>query len=278
MEKWKILTWLTTVLIALILLVSGWFLFFSNSHQDKSDNKSLPNIKELTTLNLPGKIFGPTQPDRAENLDPSEILKLTNEYRKADNLPLLNFNSLLNKAADKKVSEMFDQQYFEHNSPSGQTPAELVTSVGYKYKVAGENLALGNFKNEKDLVDAWMNSPGHRANILNKDYTEIGIAVGLDVFEDRGQTWLAVQEFGRPAPNCTLPNSQDLENIQNKKQAYQNLINQVDAIYNSKPLNETKINQINALQTQIESLYNEIQDLVNSYNQQVNVYNTCIEK
>ena len=65
---------------------------------------------------------------------------------------------------------------FEHTSPSGVDPGKLVQSYGYDYIVAGENLILGNFSSEKEVVQDWMNSPGHRANILNGSYKRTGVA------------------------------------------------------------------------------------------------------
>src|SRR6185369_15716694 len=118
-------------------------------------------------------------------------------------LPALKENALLDKAAKKKLDDMFAQQYFEHINPQGKGPSDLAKSVGYDYIAIGENLALGNFKNDAELVQAWMDSPGHRANILNKQYTEIGVAVGQGTYEGK-KTWLAVQEFGRPTSSCPV--------------------------------------------------------------------------
>jgi uncharacterized protein YkwD len=91
----------------------------------------------------------------------------TNQQRGQNNLPALKENLKLTQAAQLKVKDMFDKQYFEHISPQGVGPAGLAETVGYDYIAIGENLALGNFKDDQALVEAWMNSPGHRANILS---------------------------------------------------------------------------------------------------------------
>ena len=173
---------------------------------------------------------------------------------------------------------MFQKQYFEHVSPTGVSPDQLVLAAGYNYKVTGENLALGDFKDEKDLVDAWMGSPGHRANILNPEYTEIGVASGLNKFEDRDMTWLSVQEFGSPAPNCTKPSSALAQEIDNKEVEYDQLKSEYDTLLaDNKKLAKEQYQEAVALQSELNSLYYEINDLVNQYNSQVNSYNVCIK-
>lgn len=232
---------------------------------------------------LPGQLFGPKGAGKAQNLDADQIIFWTNKYREDNNLKPLVKNNLLTKSAATKVQDMFAKQYFEHVSPDGVSPSQLVKSEGYDYKVTGENLALGNFKDEKDLVDAWMASPGHRANILNTDYTEIGVASGLQEYQDRGVTWLSVQEFGKPLPNCPKP---DQSEINAKKSEYDGLVRQIDdlkaqidALKKQKASNEEtnqKISEYNTLIAQSQDLQKELQTLTNSYNAEVSVYNTCI--
>ena len=197
---------------------------------------------------------------------------------------------------------MFLKQYFEHNSPSGITPADLVTSVGYKYKVTGENLALGDFKDEKDLVDAWMNSPGHKANILNVDYTEIGVASGLQKYRDWGTTWMSVQEFGKPMPVCDEPNKKTLDDISAEKAEYDSIVSQANSlnaqanadiqkgndIYNSthdasqaQPYwdnGNQERTQAEDLLAQAKTLQDEINSESNNYNTQVLDFNNCIKQ
>ncbi len=135
-------------------------------------------------------------------LSASGIVYWTNINRQQNGgFVALNENALLSKAAKNKLDDMFKNQYFEHESPNGGGPADLAKVVGYEYLSIGENLALGYFKNNQELVTAWMNSPGHRANILNSKFTEIGVAVGKGFYKGE-ETWLAVQEFGRPKESC----------------------------------------------------------------------------
>jgi len=299
-KSYKIILTIIIVLILALIGYGGYFLYHNKNKIENYLPQGLPGLTELGKSNLPGTLFGPKSSQKAEKLDPEQIISWTNKYREDSGLKVLTQNDLLAKAASQKVDDMFLRQYFEHNSPTGQTPAELVLSTGYKYKVSGENLALGDFKNEKELVDAWIASPGHRANILNSDYTEIGLATGLDEFQDRGTTWLAVQEFGKPAPNCTSPNSNLLNQLNSDKAQYESLVSQANNLYtqaNSEIQQGNDIyasthdrsqaegywdagtahrSQADQLQGQAESLYSQIQSETNQYNSQVNLYNTCI--
>jgi len=202
--------WFWSALLVILVLLAGFLVYHFR------DQIRAKLIKSTKNSGFPGKLIGPIKSTRASQLNPQKIIYWTNYYRSQNNLAQLTSNTLLTKAAQEKVNDMFSKQYFEHVSPSGVSPSDLVTSVGYAYKVSGENLALGDFLDEKDLVDAWMNSPGHRANILNKDYSEIGVATGLGKFEDRTSTWLAVQEFGKPLPNCSKPNKSEIDDINSK--------------------------------------------------------------
>lgn len=129
------------------------------------------------------------------------VLTATNSQRVDHNLPSLAADTTLNEAAKHKLDDMFAQQYFEHISPDGRGPSDVVDAVGYEYIRVGENLALGNFTSDSDLVQAWMDSPGHRANILHTGFDAIGIAVGQGMFEGH-RTWLAVQTFAKPLSSC----------------------------------------------------------------------------
>lgn len=110
------------------------------------------------------------------SISADEIINLTNAQRSANGLEALTFNPLLAQAAVSKAANMFAENYWAHNSPSGKTPWVFITAAGYKYVYAGENLAR-DFTDAGSVVDAWMNSPSHRENILDKNFKEIGVAV-----------------------------------------------------------------------------------------------------
>ena len=137
----------------------------------------------------------------AGQLTAGGVLAETNRHRSENSLSSLAGNTALDRAAVNKLEDMQRNQYFEHVSPAGVGPADLVSAVGYAYLRVGENLALGNFASDAALVQAWMDSPGHRANILSPGFTEIGLAVGPGIFEGE-RTWFAVQTFALPASAC----------------------------------------------------------------------------
>ncbi len=109
----------------------------------------------------------------------------------------LQMNDLLSRAALLKAEDMLRRDYFSHRDPDGQMPWYWLDRVGYDYLFAGENLAL-NFNDSKKVMKAWLDSPSHRANLMNENYTEIGIGVAEGLFEGK-EVVLAVQFFGLPA-------------------------------------------------------------------------------
>ena len=100
--------------------------------------------------------------------------------------------------AQRNAGDMFAFNYWAHNSPSGRDPWSFFQEVGYKYIYAGENLAR-DFMNSESVVEAWMNSPSHRENLLNPNYKEIGLAV-VNGTLNGVETTLVVQSFGTPTP------------------------------------------------------------------------------
>ena len=131
----------------------------------------------------------------ASNISIEEIINLTNEERAAQGLRPVKIDSRLNSAAVEKSAYMFAKNYWAHNAPDGATPWFFIQRAKYRYLYAGENLAK-DFQNSQDVVDAWMASKaGHRENILNKNYTDIGVAVTNGVL-DGFETTLVVQMFG----------------------------------------------------------------------------------
>lgn len=195
----------------------------------------------------------------SSNLSIEGVVKWTNIQRGQNgNLPALSENILLNRAAALKLQDLFDKQYFEHISPTGQGPADLAKNAGYAYISIGENLALGNFDNDEVLVQDWMDSPGHRENILNIKYTEIGVAVGKGLYKGE-ETWIAVQEFGRPASSCPQVDA-------NLKKQISDLQTEVDAMQL----------QLDTLKNQLEALLPEKQDEYQIYNQKVLEFNNFV--
>lgn len=126
----------------------------------------------------------------------SVLINLTNRDRVLNNITELKINPLLEKAAQMKADDMAQKSYFAHNTPDGKAPWYWFTEAGYRYKYAGENLAV-NFQNSEDVQTAWMNSRGHFLNIVNPKYTEIGIATSTGLYKGREAVFV-VQMFGTP--------------------------------------------------------------------------------
>lgn len=141
--------------------------------------------------------FGPVLPALSSAITSENIINLTNRSRQEYKLKPLSPNGTLAKAAQAKANDMLARSYFSHNTPDGKTPWSFISAAGYNYLMAGENLAV-NFTEAENVDEAWMNSPGHKANILNKNFEEIGI--GIAQGEYQGHTAIfVVQLFGTPA-------------------------------------------------------------------------------
>ena len=102
------------------------------------------------------------------------VLKLVNAERAKQNLKPLTLSSKLTDLATMKSKDMADKGYFDHTSPTYGTPFQMLQSHGVHYSAAGENIAAGQ-KTPEEVMNAWMNSSGHRANILNANFDTIGI-------------------------------------------------------------------------------------------------------
>lgn len=128
------------------------------------------------------------------DISSEELLLLTNKERQNAGVGPLTLNDKLSIAAIKKAQDMFEYDYWAHNSPTGKTPWAFIKSSGYKYVYAGENLARG-FTTAEDAIRAWMASPDHRSNMLSANYEDVGFAVELGRINGK-ETILIVEEFG----------------------------------------------------------------------------------
>lgn len=217
-------------------------------------------------------------------LDALEIIMITNEERAKDGAPPLSFNAKLAEEAMAKAKDMIVKQYFAHKSPDGINVSDLANIHGYAYSLIGENLALGDFVSSRDVMNGWMNSPGHRANILKKGYTEIGVAAIMGGYEGR-QVWYAVQEFGRPPPNCPVadPSKESLIKQTEAKMdalAAQLVIlkQQIDAQSGTRTEINAAIDQYNTIAATHNDLLNGLKAIITSYNTEIATYNACIAR
>jgi len=126
----------------------------------------------------------------------SIIIALANVDRAQDHLPALQVDPRLMLAAQEKADDMAAKDYFAHVSPDGKSPWYWFSHAGYDFRFAGENLAVG-FSDADGINSAWMGSALHRANILDVNYTEIGVATATGMYEGMPTIYVA-EEFGSP--------------------------------------------------------------------------------
>ena len=239
--------------------------------------------KKLQTVTEPLISFSQNGKE-AGILKSAEVIRWTNEERVKNDLQPLARNAQLDAAAIMKVHDMFTRQYFEHVSPSGKDASALVSGAGYEYLWVGENLALGIFESEKALVDAWMKSPGHRANILNTHFEEIGVVVDEGQFEGK-HVWLAVQEFGKPSSSCPSPEKilkteieQNQSVISSSTIQASGLLDEVTALekegdntrYNA------KVTEYNTVVEALNTLILKTRKLAEVYNAEIKTFNDCV--
>lgn len=134
-------------------------------------------------LLYPGQILSIPQVDRSVTAYEAEVVRLVNEIRQQNGLRPLTANWELSRVARYKSQDMVDNRYFSHTSPTYGTPFQMIKAFGISYRTAGENIAYG-YATPQAVVDGWMNSSGHRANILNASYTQIGVG-----YVARGNYW-----------------------------------------------------------------------------------------
>lgn len=131
-------------------------------------NNSGNNQGSSSSVNTPSK-------ENGMNTNEQEVFNLINKQRTDNGLPALNNDPEVQRVARIKAQDMVNNNYFSHTSPTYGSPFDMLKSFKISYKAAGENIA-GN-SNNQNAVNAWMNSPGHRANILNSSYNYTGIGV-----------------------------------------------------------------------------------------------------
>jgi hypothetical protein len=136
---------------------------------------------------------------------PAVLVDLANTDRSENQLGTLTVNPKLVKAAEAKAHDMVTNGYFAHNSPAGISPWYWIMAAGYDFAYAGENLAV-NFDDSAVVNTAWMNSPTHRANLLNGKFTEIGVATAEGIYKGE-PTIFVVQMFGTPAEPKPVPSN-----------------------------------------------------------------------
>jgi uncharacterized protein YkwD len=288
----------TVGIILFIILVAGLGLFFFSDKIETRFGRIFSDLAQPKTTGIQSvvdriaeEIFTPIPLKKLTeeplgSLDAKSVIRETNKERASGGLPLLTENTRLDNSAQKKLGDMIAKNYFAHVSPEGKGPAVWVKDAEYQYIMVGENLAMGNFSDEKDLVNAWMESPGHRANIMNQKFSEIGVAVKRGTIE--GSTAIiAVQVFGMPASICPPVKILLKESINSGDKRLKEMNIQISELRST--INSTKknnnaeeynrlIDEYNGLISQYNALLEETKSVVEEYNASVRAYNTCAVK
>ena len=227
-------------------------------------SKESASIAKVTkpVVNTPGPLVSQTTGPAtvvAGNLTTTGIITDTNAERTSRALVALTESKQLDASAQVKANDILARQYFEHTAPDGATVSTLVDAQGYQYIRIGENLALGDFKNDADVVAAWMNSPGHRANILGASYADMGVGVAEGYYKGL-KVVVAVQHFGAPLSVCPTIEENLKQQIVDGQARLMNISN-----------------SLSALKTEIDTEREQGQDvtgLVDSYNSGIDTYNS----
>ena len=161
----------------------------------------LPMIAIITLGIFANSLLGPLRTSvlgYATNTTVSGLLAGTNTERANNGYSSLRLNSQLSAAAVAKAQDMATNDYWAHVSPTGLTPWYWVSNAGYSYTTAGENLAYG-FSSSSETITGWMNSPGHRANILNADFQEVGFGIyNVANYQGSGPQTIVVAMYAQP--------------------------------------------------------------------------------
>ena len=137
-----------------------------------------PQISDPDLI-YPGQVLNIPREDSSVLAFESEVIRLVNEIRTKNGLKALSANWELSRVARYKSQDMADNRYFSHTSPTYGSPFQMIKAFGLPFRSAGENIAYGQ-RTPQAVVNAWMNSSGHRANILSTSYTQIGVGYVAD--------------------------------------------------------------------------------------------------
>ncbi len=261
----------------------------------KTKNKNKTKIKFAVFLFFALAQMGRADISSGASIIAQDMIELTNMSRIEAGIAPLLINEKLAGAAREKANDMFRFQYFDHTSPNGTTPWDFIKSAGYEYKYAGENLAI-DFVSANGAHKALMESSPHRDNILNMNYTEIGIAVKEDIFEGN-KSIIIVEEFAAPLYKKTDASYSSSENVKlileekeseiNNSSKEENIIENLEIKINAASaenkneagisIEEKNINTANnVLEFADDASNNELEDISALYNLEGNMFEEFI--
>lgn len=279
-------------LIFLLIFFGGvfsFFYFFFGGEMIKEITGAFPSLfssKDYEEEN--GDVVNPLIKENngeAGFLTRQGIIEETNRQRELFGAIALTESEKLNKIADTKLDDMFEKQYFAHVSPEGEGVSHIADGLGYKFLLIGDNLAMGNYHDDEEVVRAWMNSPGHRKNILEERYREIGVAAKEGLY--RGKTiWMAVQVFAMPTSACPEPSELLKNEIDRKRKEVEDLLivkenleKEIDSIRpRGSEFHVQKVEEYNELISRYNKLISSLDKLIDDYNRQIKAREDCVRK
>jgi uncharacterized protein YkwD len=200
-------------------------------------------------------------------LTSDNIIWFTNYYRTQKGLPPLTLSTQLRDSAYFKSLDMFKYHYFDHYRPTNKLGFDnFVDNQKYSFIKIGENLAKGDFTTSKEIVDAWMRSAPHQRNIMDPNYTEIGVSVDYGTM-DGERIVLITQHFGKPKTICPEVSDDLYTKIKNLNKQLSNLRDQLDTG-----------GQQDSIIARYNLLIKDREVMVSNYNAQVDAFDRCVTR
>ena len=192
---------MTAAVLVILLLVGGFYFFEIAAAQSGTSTVYLPLVfnPQPTLTPTPTPVPSPTPTPTPTSDFAEQVVVLVNQERAANGCGPVTMESRLRAAAQGHSEDMALNDFFSHTGSDGSSPWDRIHAQGYQYSTAGENIAAG-YSTPESVMDGWMNSPGHRANILNCDFVHIGVGYYY-LANDTGSTnyhhyW--TQDFAAP--------------------------------------------------------------------------------
>lgn len=289
-----------TLFIVVITVIAGYFFVFEKNakrelevlaNTDTADQISIELldgiISELPYNNNQKEISNNIQ--KKKNINQENILNIINLERTKRGLLPLKQNISLDNAAIEKNADMFDFQYFSHNSPHNDDKdfSYFIDKQNYHFIRVSENLAMGDFATAQEVVDAWMKSVTHKANIIFPHYTETGISVEYGNMEGKKVVSI-VQYFGVPRAVCpTISESivslmksleKDALDAHESVEDLQSELDLTEKLEKRDTIISTLIEKYNTSVRTYNQLVKDFRTIKEEYDKQLKSYETCIRK
>lgn len=280
------MTFRTILFASLFIVALSGAVFIVHTHPDQKPKQSAnellgSEVSATSTKTVPATSANYSQKNFSKHLSltSANIVWFTNYYRTEKGLKPLAINTKLTRSSGSKATDMLDNQYFEHIRPGPDKVGfdKFIDDEHYSFVKIGENLAMGDFSTSYEVVKAWMNSPAHKRNILDPQYSEIGVSISYGAMNGQ-EVGIMVQHFGNPRKNCPSLDSTLKEEISSLRQKVSLVQQEISLKQTSLSSHESSITEYNQLVENYNILVKQIGDLVDNYNKQVKAIDLCIKR